>query len=143
MKKQDKIKIGISATVKSPVARLWDLWTIPFHIMHWNFASADWHTTHAETDLRTGGKFLSRMEAKDGSFGFDFSGKFTKIELNKCIEYTLDDERVVEVLFTQEGNTTVIKETFEAEQENSVELQKAGWQAILNNFKHYAETTAD
>ncbi len=143
MKKPDKIKIKISATVKSPVARVWDLWTKPFHIKHWNFASADWHTTHAETDLRKGGRFLSRMEAKDGSFGFDFSGEFTKIELNKCIQYTLDDERVVEILFTSEGNNTTITETFEAEQENSAELQKTGWQAILDNFKNYAETTAD
>lgn len=111
--------------------------------MHWNAASADWQTTYAEADLRKGGKFLSRMEAKDGSFGFDFTGKFTKIELNKCIEYTLDDERFVEVLFIPEGKNTIIKETFEAEEENSVELQKTGWQAILDNFKHYAETTAN
>jgi len=143
MKKQDRIKIVISATIKSPVARVWDLWTKPFHIMHWNFASADWQTTYAETDLRKGGKFLSRMEAKDKSFGFDFSGEFTKIELNKCIHYTLDDERVVEILFTSEGNNTTITETFEAEQENSIELQKTGWQAILDNFKNYAETTID
>lgn len=143
MKKQDRIKIVISATVKSPVARVWDLWTKPFHIKNWNAASPDWHTTYAETDLRKGGRFLSRMEAKDGSFGFDFSGEFTKIELNKCIQYTLDDERVVEVLFNSEGKNTIITETFEAEQENSVELQKTGWQAILNNFKHYAETIID
>lgn len=143
MKKHDRIKIVISATIKSPVARVWDLWTKPFHIMHWNAASADWQTTYAEADLRKGGKFLSRMEAKDGSFGFDFTGKFTKIELNKCIEYTLDDERFVEVLFIPEGKNTIIKETFEAEEENSVELQKTGWQAILDNFKHYAETTAN
>lgn len=139
MKKQDRIKIVISSIVKSPVARVWDLWTKPSHIMHWNSASADWHTTYAETDLRKGGKFLSRMEAKDGSFGFDFSGKYTKVELNKCIEYTLDDKRVVEVLFNSEGNNTIITETFEAERENSEELQKTGWQAILNNFKKYAE----
>jgi len=143
MKKQDRIKIVISATIKSPVDRVWDLWTKPSHIINWNFASAYWHTTHAETDLRKGGRFLSRMEAKDGSFGFDFSGEFTKIELNKCIHYTLDDERVVEILFTSEGNNTTITETFEAEQENSIELQKTGWQAILDNFKNYAETTID
>jgi uncharacterized protein YndB with AHSA1/START domain len=143
MKRKEDIKITVSAIVKQPVARVWVLWTNPFHIIHWNYASADWHTTYAETDLKKGGKFLSRMEAKDGSFGFDFSGEYTKVELNKCIKYTLDDERVVEILFRSKGNDTIVTETFEAEQENSVELQKTGWQSILDNFKNYAETTID
>lgn len=141
MKKKPGTDIVITAIVKLSVDRVWDLWTNPFHIIHWNYASDDWHTTFAETDLKKGGRFLSRMEAKDGSFGFDFSGQFTKIELNKCIEYTLDDGREVKILFSSEGNNTKVAETFEAEHENTIELQKNGWQAILDNFKNYAEKT--
>jgi uncharacterized protein YndB with AHSA1/START domain len=139
MKKYGNTSITVSVIVKSPVARVWELWTNPFHIIHWNSASPDWHTTYAENDLKLNGKFLSRMEAKDGSFGFDFSGEYSKIDLNKCIEYTLSDERDVQVTFNSEGGKTIITETFEAELENSDELQKTGWQAILDNFRNYAE----
>jgi len=139
MKKDLKTTIKVSAIVKAQIDLVWKLWTDPVHIIHWNFASPDWQTTYSENDLKTGGRFLSRMEAKDGSFGFSFEGEYTKIEVNKCIEYTLADKRDVQVTFNAHGDKIIIAETFEAEQENSVELQKTGWQAIMDNFKKYAE----
>lgn len=131
----------VATTVNAPRERVWDFFTTPMHVIHWNNASDDWHTTRAENDLRADGRFLSRMEAKDGSYGFDFSGKYTRVELHKQIESTLDDGRNVQVLFVPRGNVTAVTEAFEAEQENSVELQKEGWQAILNNFKKYVEAS--
>ncbi len=136
----EKINITVGVTIYTPVEKVWEFWTEPKHIIHWNNASDDWHTTKAENDLRSGGKFLSRMEAKDGSMGFDFTGKYDRIELHKLIETTLDDDREVQVSFVSNGNETTITEIFEAEQENTIELQQAGWQSILNNFKKYAET---
>ena len=123
----DKQAITIKTTVSAPVETVWKYWTEPEHIKKWNNASEDWHTTTAENDLRVGGVFLSRMEAKDGSFGFDFSGIYDEIKLYDSIAYTLGDER------------TEVTETFEAESDNSIEMQQAGWQAILDNFKRYAE----
>jgi len=139
MKIPEKTVIIVETTVHAPVETVWKLWTEPSHIIHWNNASDDWLTTRAENDLRVDGRFLSRMEARDGSSGFDFSGKYTRVEQYKLIETTLDDGRNVQVLFFQRGDVTAITEAFEAEQENSVELQKEGWQAILNNFKKYVE----
>ena len=139
MKTPEKTVIIVEATIQAPVETVWKLWTDPRHIIHWNNASDDWHTTRAENDLRADGRFLSRMEAKDGSFGFDFSGKHTRVEQHKQIETTLDDGRNMQVLFFPRGDVTAITEAFEAEQENSIELQKEGWQAILNNFKKYVE----
>jgi len=139
MKTPEKTIIIVEATIQAPVETVWKLWTDPRHIIHWNNASDDWHTTRAENDLRADGRFLSRMESKDGRFGFDFSGKHTRVELNKLIESTLDDGRNLQVLFFPRGDVTAITEAFEAEQENSVELQKEGWQAILNNFRKYTE----
>lgn len=107
--------------------------------MNWNNASDDWHTPHAENDLRKGGKFLSRMEAKDGSFGFDFEGVYDEVIENEKIEYTTSDGRKVTTTFKETGGVTNVSTTFEAETENSVELQRDGWQAILNNFKKYTE----
>ena len=139
----DKTSITVRTTIHAPVEKVWKLWTEPKHIVHWNNASDDWHTTNAENDLRVDGKFLSRMEAKDGSSGFEFSGKYNNIQYCKFIEYILDDERKVQVLFEPDGNETKVTETFEAEHTNSIELQKTGWQAILDNFKIYVEKSDD
>lgn len=137
--KTTKQEITIETTVKSPVAKVWEYWTKPEHIIKWNNASDDWHTTKAESDLRKGGKFSSRMEAKDGSFGFDFGGVYDKVKEKELIEYTIGDGRKVKITFANNGTKTKIVETFEAENTNSIEMQKGGWQAILDNFKKYTE----
>jgi len=138
--KTANIAITIKALINAPVQKVWEYWTNPKHIIHWNNASEDWYTPRAENDLRAGGKFISRMEARDGSMGFDFSGKYSKVKHQNLIEYILDDNRKVMVRFDPDGNKTKLTEVFEAEQENTVELQETGWQAILNNFKKYVET---
>lgn len=135
----NKISITIEAIVNAPVEKVWKLWTLPEHITKWNSASDDWHTPYAENDLRVGGKFLSRMEAKDGSFGFDFGGTYDEVIINKLISYTMGDSRKVRVEFNHNGKTTRITSTFEVENQNPIEMQRDGWQAILNNFKKYAE----
>lgn len=132
--------IKIENAVNVPVETVWEFWTKPEHITKWNNASDDWHTPRAENDLRVGGKFLSRMEAKDGSFGFDFAGVYTEVKTNELIAYTIDDGRNVKVTFEAKDNTTKIITTFEAETQNSIEMQRNGWQAILNSFKKYAES---
>jgi len=131
--------ITVSAIVNAPVAKAWDAWGKPAHIVNWCSASEDWHVPKAENDLRTGGTFSTRMEAKDGSFGFDFGGIYDEVKTNEVIAYTMGDGRKVYITFEGEGNTTKIVETFDAEAENSVEMQQAGWQAILDNFKKYTE----
>ncbi|MEC5142435.1 SRPBCC family protein [Chitinophaga sp. 212800010-3] len=133
-------KITVSATVNAPVAKVWEAWSEPEHIKKWNSASPDWHTPRAENDLRTGGKFSSRMEAKDGSFGFDFGGVYDEVRVHEYIAYTMEDGRTVVIDFAGNGNTTKIAETFDAEGTNPAEMQRAGWQAILDNFKKYAES---
>ena len=135
-----KQAITVEATVNASLKKVWQLWTAPEHITQWNNASDDWHTLRAENDLRVGGKFLSRMEAKDGSFGFDFWGVYDEIKTNELISYTMGDGRKAKITFESNGDTTKVLETFEAENENPVEMQKAGWQAILNNFKKYCES---
>jgi uncharacterized protein YndB with AHSA1/START domain len=132
-------KITVTALINSSIAKVWKFWTTPVDIIKWNNASDDWHTTKAENDLREGGKFLSRMEAKDGSFGFDFEGVYDKIENHKLIEYSLADGRKISIKFIDLGMQTEVSESFDAETVNPVELQRSGWQAILNNFKKYAE----
>lgn len=139
METTNKLKITVESTVKAPVEKVWKLWTSSEHIKKWCNASEDWHTPRAENDLQKGGKFLTRMEAKDGSFGFDFSGTYDEVIKNELITYTLDDERKVKITFLKDGNTTKVIETFEAENQNPAEMQQAGWQAILNNFKKYVE----
>lgn len=134
-----KTSITVKTRVNIPVERVWRYWTEPQHITQWNAASDDWHTTKAENNLEVGGRFVSRMEARDGSFGFDFGGTYTKIETHRLIEYTINDSRKVSVQFIQEGSTTQITEEFEAEDQNPVEMQQAGWQAIMDNFKKYVE----
>lgn len=135
----DKTSITVKTTVKAPAPKVWEYWTAPQHIMQWNSASPDWHTPSAVSDLREGGTFRSRMEAKDGSFGFDFGGTFTKVVPEKALAYTMSDGRAVSVTFEEKGETVDVTETFDAETENSVEMQREGWQSILNNFKKYAE----
>jgi uncharacterized protein YndB with AHSA1/START domain len=132
-------KITIEAIINAPVAKVWENWTEPKHITQWNNASDDWHTPHAENDLRVGGKFLSRMEAKDGSFGFDFEGVYSEVIPFEKIKYGLEDGREVETFFAGNNSATTITTIFDAENENPVEMQKGGWQAILNNFKKYTE----
>jgi len=139
METLNKTVITVETTVNAPVEKVWKLWSSPEHITKWNNASDDWHTPYAENDLRVGGKFSSRMEAKDGSFGFDFWGVYDVVATNERIEYTLGDERKVRILFTNMGNITKVIESFEAENENSIEMQKGGWQAILDNFRKYTE----
>lgn len=131
--------ITIENTVNAPVEKVWKYWTGPEHITKWNSPSDDWHTPFAENDLRVGGKFLSRMEAKDGSFGFDFGGVYDEVETNKLIAYTIGDGRKVYVYFTDKGNATKVVSTFEPEGINPLEMQRGGWQAILDNFKKYVE----
>lgn len=131
--------ITVKTAVAAPVTKVWECWTSPKHITKWNHASDDWHTTHAENDLRPGGRFVSRMEAKDGSAGFDFGGVYDYVRKHEYIAYTMDDGRKVSIRFTDDGNTTRISETFDPEQMNSRKMQKDGWQAIINNFKKYVE----
>lgn len=131
--------IMVEATVAAPLERVWEAWTNPNDIVHWNNASEDWHTPKAENDLREGGKFNYRMEARDGSFGFDFGGIYDHIMDKKRIEYTIGDGRKVQVQFAPVENGTHIVETFQAENTHSLEMQQGGWQAILNNFKNYTE----
>jgi len=135
-----KTTITVRATIKAPIEKVWKLWTTPEHITQWNNASDDWHTTHVTNDLRVGGKFLSHMAARDGSMGFDFEGTYSKVETHHVIEYAMTDGREVKINFTARGNETEVEETFDAESTNSLELQRSGWQAILNNFKTYAES---
>jgi len=136
----EKTNITVSARIKSPVGKIWKLWTDPDHIIHWNQASEDWFTPRAKNDLREGGRFSYRMEARDGSSGFDFSGIYTRIVPEKEIHYTIDDGRKVTVEFTPAGKETTVTESFEPESTNPAEMQQDGWNAILLNFKNYAES---
>lgn len=135
-----KTKITIKAIVNALVGKVWEHWTLPKHITQWNTASADWHCPSATNDLQVGGRFSSRMEAKDGSFGFDFGGVYDEVEKNKLIVYTMDDSRKVRTEFSEADGKTAVKTIFEAEEENSIDMQRDGWQAILNNFKRYVES---
>lgn len=139
MEATTKTAITVKATVKSPVEKVWACWTEPKHITAWCQASDDWHAPHAENDLRKGGKFKTTMAAKDGSVSFDFKGIYTRVEPLKLIEYTLADERKVNITFFANGNETEVVESFEAEGVHPLEVQREGWQSILNNFKKYTE----
>lgn len=134
------VVITIETEVKAPIEKIWEHWTEPRHIMKWCQASDDWHTTRAENDLKPGGHFVSRMEAKDGSFGFDFGGTYTTVDTHKKIEYKIGDGRNVAIDFIRQNNGYKIVEAFEAEEENPIEMQQGGWQAILDNFKKNVET---
>jgi uncharacterized protein YndB with AHSA1/START domain len=132
-------RITIETTVNAPVAEVWRAYTTPADIVKWNTPSDDWHTTDATVDLRDGGAFSSRMEAKDGSFGFDFAGAYTKIKQNELIDYELLDGRKAEVKFEPTEGRVRVRVTFDPESQNSIEMQRGGWQAILDNFKKHVE----
>ena len=137
MEQQKRVHITVETTVPVSPELAWEYWTEPRHITQWNQASEDWHTPHAENDLRTGGKFSSRMESKDGKYGFDFWGSYDLVEPYRLLASTLGDGRKVHVSFEPVSAETRIVETFEAEGENTVELQRTGWQAILDSFRRY------
>lgn len=140
MNNKGKTKITVQAMVNAPIDKVWKFWTLPQHITKWNFASEEWCSPKAENDLRKGGKFNFRMEAKNGSMGFDFWGNYDTMQENQIIEYTLGDNRKVKIEFFTIQDKTEIIQTFEAEDSNPIEMQRNGWQSILNNFKKYAET---
>ncbi len=131
--------ITISIDVEANIQKVWDKWTNPEDVTKWNFASDEWQSPTATNDLKVGGEFHYRMEAKDGSMGFDFWGVYTEVITHKTIKYTLGDDRPVTITFEEKEGKTTLKETFTAENENTLELQKNGWQAILNNFKKHVE----
>lgn len=133
------MKIAIETLVKAGLESVWQAWSNPDDIKQWNAASDDWHTTRSSVDLREGGKFLSRMEAKDGSMGFDFEGIYTRIVPLELIEYRMSDGREVEVEFIERADGVLVKSAFDAEPENSPEMQRQGWQAILDNFGRHVE----
>lgn len=140
MSQTERPKVTINATVNAPAAKVWEYWTAPEHITKWNSPSDDWHSPRAENDVTNGGKFNIRMEAKDGSMGFDFGGVYDNVKPNEVIEYTLGDGRKVDITFKENNGITEITETFEAEDTNPVDFQQAGWQSILDNFKKYTES---
>lgn len=141
MEKQTFKTLSVHVTVNEPIEKVWKNFTHPEDIVHWYNASEDWHTPRATNDLRAGGKFLTRMEAKDGSFGFDFEGVYSEVIDYKLIVYGLADGRQVQVKFLElNRKTTEVLEVFDAENENPLEMQQTGWQNILNNFKRYCET---
>jgi len=140
METAEKTAITVESVVKAPVEKVWKYWSEPEHIKKWAFASDDWHAPHVENDLRKDGQFKTTMAAKDGSFSFDFGGVYTNVQPNKVIEYTIGDGRKVKVLFSGNEIETKITETFEAESQNPIEMQRGGWQAILDNFKKHTES---
>lgn len=135
-----KTDVTVETIVNAPVEKVWKYWNEPNHITQWCFAIDTWHAPKAENDLRVGGKLITTMAARDGSMSFDFEGVYDKVENNKLIEYTIADGRKVKIVFTPNGNETKVTETFETETTNPVEMQRGGWQAILDNFKKYTES---
>ncbi len=132
-------QITVTATVNADSAMVWDCYTNPIHIVNWNFADPSWHCPTATNDMKIGGTYKARMEAKDGSFGFDFEAVYTKIDMGKSFEYEFGG-RNAKVHFSNKGSQTEVVVTFDPELQNPVEVQQAGWQAILNNFKQYTES---
>jgi len=132
--------IQIKALVNAPIEKVWEAWNTPDDIMQWNSADPSWQCPNSENDLRTGGRFKHRMEAKDGSFGFDFEGVYDNVEHHKKIAYTMGDGRKAVTSFTSQGAETLIETSFEPETTNSLEMQQQGWQAILNNFVNYVSS---
>ena len=133
------MKITVETSVNAPLAQVWSAWNTPADIRQWNSAQDDWHTTSSSVDLREGGKFQARMEAKDGSEGFDFEGTYTRLVPRQLIEYRMSDGREVRVEFAERAGVVAVTETFDAENENPAELQRSGWQAILDNFRRHVE----
>jgi uncharacterized protein YndB with AHSA1/START domain len=135
----EKTKITVEATIAADKKKVWEYWIKPERITKWNFAADDWQCPRAENDLRPGGKYSARMEAKDGSFGFDFEAIYDEVNDQRKISYTMGDGRKATTLFEDLNGKTKISTTFDAENQNPVEMQKQGWQAIMNNFKKYVE----
>lgn len=142
METTEKTTITVETTIKAPVEKVWKFWNDPQHIKQWCAASDDWHAPYSENDLRVDGKFKTTMAAKDGSFSFDFEGVYTTVQENKVIAYVMSDGRKVNVVFTSQGSETKVTETFDPESMNPLEMQRAGWQAILDNFKKHTEANA-
>ena len=140
METTTKTNITVEAIVNAPVNKVWNAWSDPKHITKWCQASEDWHVPYADNDLKVGGKFKTTMAAKDESFRFDFEGVYSQVKTNSLIEYDIADGRKVKVEFVANGNETKVTETFEAETANPIEMQRGGWQAILDNFKKYTES---
>jgi uncharacterized protein YndB with AHSA1/START domain len=133
-------KITVEANVLAPKNKVWDYYTNPEHITEWNFADPSWQCPAAENDLRVGGKYWARMEAKDGSFGFDFEAIYSEVVPGEKLTYQMPDGRVATITFKEQGGATHVAVTFDAETENSIDMQRGGWQAILDNFKKYTES---
>ena len=143
MESATKTRVTVETTIKAGIEDVWNFWVRPEHITKWNTATPDWHCPKAENDLRDGGKFSSRMEARDGSIGFDFGGTYDEVKIYELIRYTMGDGRKVEILFREKDGETTVTETFDAEDQNSIELQRSGWQSIMDNFKKYAEASSN
>lgn len=139
METEAKTSITVEALVNAPIEKVWACWSEPKHITKWCQASDDWHAPYADNDLRTGGKFRTTMAAKDGSMSFDFDGVYSNVKHHEVIEYDMADGRKVKITFSPKGKETKVTETFEAEATNPIEMQRGGWQAILDNFKKYTE----
>ena len=133
------MKITVEKIVKARLNQVWDAWNNPADIKQWNSAQDDWHTTQSAVDLREGGKFSARMESRDGSEGFDFEGTYTRVVPQQTIEYRMSDGREVKVEFSERAGGVLVKETFDPENENPHEMQRQGWQAILDNFGRHVE----
>lgn len=140
---ENKNPITVETTINGPIEKVWAYWNKPEHITKWAFASDDWEAPSAENDLQTGGKFKTFMAAKDKSSSFDFTGIYDAVKEHELIEYTMDDGRHVKVEFAQTPEGVKVTETFDPENENTEELQRSGWQAILDNFKKHVEETND
>lgn len=132
-------KITVSTTVYAPIERVWNCWVDSAHIVHWNFASVDWHCPRAANDLKPGGTYVARMEAKDGSMGFDFIAIYDEVVQHEKISYTMEDARVATTVFIDKGDHVEVSTVFDAESTHPLEMQKAGWQAIMDNYKKYTE----
>lgn len=139
METAQQAAITITTTVNAPADKVWQCWNEPKHIMGWAFAHESWHAPHAVNDLRKEGRFTTTMAARDGSMSFDFGGVYTNVKTNAEIDYTMDDGRKVSIRFESKGGQTVVTETFDPETQNPIEMQRDGWQAILDNFKSYTE----
>ncbi|MEO7978433.1 SRPBCC family protein [Flavobacterium sp.] len=133
--------ITVQTTIRASIEKVWEFWTLPEHITKWAFASPDWHSQYAKNDLRQGGKFTTNMAAKDGSMSFDFWGEYTLIKQNEAIHYVMGDGRKAEITFKETSNGIEITENFDPETENPEEMQRGGWQAILDNFKNYVQSS--
>lgn len=134
------MKITVETVAKAPLEQVWDAWNTPADIQQWNTAQDDWHTTRSTVDLREGGSFLARMEARDGSSAFDFEGTYTRVVPHRAIEFRMSDGREVQIEFAERADGVLVKETFDTENENPPEVQRQGWQAILDNFARHVET---